>query len=152
MIDNEESSDDDLDEESSEEEVEPTALFHAVTPFWDTVSKNDKQALAQSDPISGSAGWPKSKHQKDAAGREVSYPNPDTMELDGDIIDSQSNLKNTETTLKSKWDWTDISDLPSDGYAWKRLQATDRSGFTDMQKKKWTSGNAQWQGALPQYD
>jgi len=88
MIDNEESSDDDESDEdtSDNEEIEPKALFHKVTPFWETSDK--KQALAQSDPISGSLGWPVNKHKAAAEGRIISYPNPDTMALDGDIIDS----------------------------------------------------------------
>jgi hypothetical protein len=57
--------------------------------------------LTQSDPISGSAGWPERKN--DRRKREAHYNfNP---KLDGDIVDTHENLENTEETLGKKWKW-----------------------------------------------
>lgn len=49
------------------------------------------QAHSQSDPISGSLGFPVRKAKKEEP--IVYYPDPDTMELDGDIKDSHAHLK-----------------------------------------------------------
>lgn len=49
--------DESSDESGDDNNVETQqANFHKVEPLWDT-----KQSLAQSDPISSSVGWPKSK-------------------------------------------------------------------------------------------
>jgi len=77
-------------------------------------------SLAQSDPISGSAGWPERKGKK-AAAADVEYPNPDTMELEPDMVDSAAHLKATEKTLGRKWVWDDDEDR---GLKWLNDQDT----------------------------
>lgn len=64
------------------------------------------QSLAQSDPISGSAGWPEKKGKKKAP-LDVEYPDPDSMELDPDVVDTAANLKSTEKSMGRTWKWDD---------------------------------------------
>lgn len=64
-----------------------------------------KFAQLSSDPISGSLGHPKSKAQKDAEGRVIMYPNPDTMKLEHDIEHSIGHEKLASDQLKHKWTW-----------------------------------------------
>ena len=63
------------------------------------VQRKSFQSLTQSDPISGSAGWPVST-RKAKVDDTVFYPDPDTMELDFDMVDSVKNLKDSEVKLK----------------------------------------------------
>jgi hypothetical protein len=64
------------------------------------------QSLAQSDPISGSAGFPERK-KKSNEPPEVEYPDPNSMKLEEDIIDNNENLKWTENYLGRQWQWED---------------------------------------------
>lgn len=88
----------------------------------------------------------------------VSWPDPDTMKLDGDMIDSANSLKNTEGRLGRKWEWVGWEHLPywasnafpkkaDDADKWDPTMQMDLS--TEESRWKYRSAQAQLKMANP---
>jgi hypothetical protein len=62
-----------------------------------------QQSLVQSDPISGSLGFPARPSKKEAP--IVQYPDPEVQGLEADIKHSQASEASVSKTLGKTWVW-----------------------------------------------